>query len=85
MGKRVRVHEFEKGWSRIGAKDMNFVASALIEPGLVQASEGQMQEDAFFATDEERKKKRQRTLIQLQTVGKKEGALTTAIVWSVSG
>jgi hypothetical protein len=34
LGKRVRIHELEEGWSRIGAKDVNFVASALIEPGL---------------------------------------------------
>jgi hypothetical protein len=34
LRKRVRVHEFEEGWSRIGAKDVNFVTSALIEPSL---------------------------------------------------
>jgi hypothetical protein len=34
LGKRVRVHELEEGRSRICAKDVNFVASALIEPGL---------------------------------------------------
>jgi hypothetical protein len=39
--------------------------------------------DAFLQQME--REKRQRTLIQLQTVGKKVGALTTAIVWSVSG
>jgi hypothetical protein len=34
LRKRVCVHELEEGRSRIGAKDVNFVASALIEPGL---------------------------------------------------
>jgi hypothetical protein len=34
LGKHVHIHELEEGWSRIGAKDVNFVASALIEPGL---------------------------------------------------
>jgi hypothetical protein len=58
LGKRVRVHELEEGWSRIGAKDVNFVASALIEPDL---SASQRRADAergcvFFATDGEREK-----------------------------
>ena len=39
LGKRVRIHELEEGWTRIGAKDVNFVASALIEPSL-SASQG---------------------------------------------
>ena len=34
MRKRVRVDELKEGWAWIGAEDVNFVASALIEPGL---------------------------------------------------
>jgi len=34
LRKRVGVHELEDGWPGIGAKDVDFVASALIEPGL---------------------------------------------------
>ena len=34
LRKRVRVHELKEGWPRIGAKDVNLVAGALIEPGL---------------------------------------------------
>lgn len=53
LRKRIRVHELEEGRTRTGAKDVNFVASALIEPGLC-ASQG-VDGVHLFATDGEKK------------------------------
>lgn len=52
MGKRVGFHEVEKGWPRIGRKDVDFIASALIEPGLRVSQKGRCV--SFAATDGEK-------------------------------
>lgn len=54
LRKRVRVHELEEGRTRIGAKDVNLVASALIEPGL--SASQRVDGVHLFATDGEREK-----------------------------
>jgi hypothetical protein len=56
LRKRVRVHELEEGWPRIGAKDVYLVAGAFIEPGLrARQQRAEAGGDASFETNREKR------------------------------
>jgi len=78
LGKSVCVHELKESRTRIGAKDVDFLAGTLIEPGLRARQRG-WRDRKECVTWRYLKKTGRRTLIQLQMVGKKAGALTMAI------
>jgi hypothetical protein len=49
LRKRIRVHELEESWSRIGSQDVYLVASTLIEPGLrAQPAKADAGGDEYF-------------------------------------
>jgi hypothetical protein len=52
LRKRVRVHELEEGWPRIGTKNVYLVAGALIEPSLQSSQENaDARGDASFCNE----------------------------------
>jgi hypothetical protein len=80
----IGTHKLEEGRSGIGAKYVDLVAGALIEPSLKEQREDRSG-DMYLLHRSHWRKVGERTLIQFQIVGKNAGALTMAMVWIVSG